>query len=128
MSVAKTSFSQVAYPFLTSAVLWKAMHATPPDGYPSIIIKSILLMPRQSDGSRPPLIVVPHSGPHYCTSTTYLTSSLFLCMQGMSAVLLVNYRGSVLEKGPLRLFSVTSARSMFKICCLLPNLFYGRRV
>jgi acylaminoacyl-peptidase len=59
-------------------------------------VQSLLLLPHDSEGneSKPPLIVVPHGGPHSCLSAIYLPSYAFLCGHGGYAVLLVNYRGS----------------------------------
>ena len=57
-------------------------------------VQWILLQPKEEeDGHKPPLIVVPHGGPHSCTATTYLPSYAYLCASGY-AVLHVNYRGS----------------------------------
>ena len=93
--IAVTSFSPVAtYPLSTEGVQWKIVHTNAPDGDPSNIIQSILLMPKHVGETKPPLIVVPHGGPHSCSSTTFMPSYLFLCMQGRYAILLVNYRGS----------------------------------
>jgi acylaminoacyl-peptidase len=89
--IAVTSFSPVAaYPLSTEGVQWKIVHANAPDGDPNNIIQSILLMPKHAGETKPPLIVVPHGGPHSCSSTTFMPSHLFLCMQGRYAVLLVN--------------------------------------
>lgn len=57
-------------------------------------IQSILLLPVASSGAKPPLIVVPHGGPHSASSTTYMPGYAFLCGHGGYAILLVNYRGS----------------------------------
>lgn len=58
-------------------------------------VQWILLRPKVEDeGYKPPLIVVPHGGPHSCTPTTYLPSYAYLCASGY-AVLHVNYRGSI---------------------------------
>jgi len=58
-------------------------------------VQWILLRPKdQSDGYKPPLIVVPHGGPHSCTSTAYLSNYAFLCASGY-CILHVNYRGSI---------------------------------
>lgn len=59
-------------------------------------IQSILLLPKKrSDNKKPPLVVVPHGGPHSVSSTKFLPSYAFLCGHGGYAVLLVNYRGSL---------------------------------
>lgn len=57
-------------------------------------IQSILLLPDKSMHAKPPLIVIPHGGPHSVSSTAYLPSCAFLCGHGGYAILLVNYRGS----------------------------------
>lgn len=57
-------------------------------------IQSILLLPATSGATKPPLIVVPHGGPHSVSATTYLPGYAFLCGHGGYAILLVNYRGS----------------------------------
>jgi len=56
-------------------------------------IQSILLLPKDSK-TPPPLIVVPHGGPHSVSSTNFLPSYAYLCQHGGYAILLVNYRGS----------------------------------
>jgi acylaminoacyl-peptidase len=60
--------------------------------------EEVLLLPnpRRRDESKPlpPLIVVPHGGPHSVSTTAYLHSYAFLCGHGGYAILLVNYRGS----------------------------------
>lgn len=57
-------------------------------------VQWILLRPKEEEGCKPPMIVVPHGGPHSCTPTTYLSSYAYLCASGY-AVLHVNYRGSI---------------------------------
>jgi acylaminoacyl-peptidase len=62
-------------------------------------IQSILLLPKQQNNksnlsSLPPLIVVPHGGPHSVSSTNFVTSYAYLCGYGRFAILLVNYHGS----------------------------------
>lgn len=61
-----------------------------------IPVQTILLLPEHASEncSRPPLIVVPHGGPHGVSSTNYLPSYAYLCGYGGYAVALVNYRGS----------------------------------
>ncbi|KAL7572065.1 hypothetical protein ACA910_001713 [Epithemia clementina (nom. ined.)] len=63
------------------------------DGIP---LQTILLLPDNSSDNckRPPLIVVPHGGPHGVSPTTFLPSYAYLCGYGGYAVALVNYRGS----------------------------------
>lgn len=61
------------------------------DGIP---VHTILLMPDLSKHPSPPLIVVPHGGPHSVSSTSYVPSLAYICGYGGYAVALVNYRGS----------------------------------
>jgi len=57
-------------------------------------VQWILYRPKpRKDGVLPPLIVVPHGGPHSCSPTLYSHPHAFLCASGY-AVLMVNYRGS----------------------------------
>jgi len=56
-------------------------------------VQWIFMRPPNRSDSLPPLIVVPHGGPHSCTSTTYIPEFAFLCARGY-AILHVNYRGS----------------------------------
>lgn len=58
-----------------------------------IPVQWVFLKPPRRDSGLPPLIVVPHGGPHSCTSTVYMPSYAFLCAKGY-AILHVNYRGS----------------------------------
>ena len=55
---------------------------------------TILLMPDLSKHPNPPLIVVPHGGPHSVSLTSYVPSMAYICGHGGYAVALVNYRGS----------------------------------
>ena len=60
-------------------------------------VQSILLLPKQKNASidkPPPLIVVPHGGPHSCLTTSFIPSYAYLCSHGGYAILLVNYHGS----------------------------------
>ncbi|CAB9516814.1 Acylamino-acid-releasing enzyme [Seminavis robusta] len=59
-------------------------------------IQSILVLPKQEEGAaKPPLICLPHGGPHSVSTTDYLPTWPFLCGLSKYALLLVNYRGSV---------------------------------
>ena len=66
------------------------------DGATDEPIQGILLLPKDKslEGKKPPLIVVPHGGPHSCTPTSFVPSAAFLCTQGGYAMLFVNFRGS----------------------------------
>jgi acylaminoacyl-peptidase len=58
-------------------------------------VQWILMKPKdRKNGKKPPLIVVPHGGPHSCTSTAFNPAYAYLCAQGGYAILHVNYRGS----------------------------------
>lgn len=59
-----------------------------------IPMHTILLLPNITKYPNPPLIVVPHGGPHSVSSTTYVPSLAYMCGHGGYAVALVNYRGS----------------------------------
>ena len=73
---------------------WKLLHMKPSDGTDGVI-QSILLLPDKTDDEGlPPLIVVPHGGPHSVLPTSYIPSYAFLCSQGKFAILEINYRGS----------------------------------
>lgn len=56
-------------------------------------LRIILLVPKASK-KKPPLIVIPHGGPHAISPTVYSPTLAFLCGHARYAVLLVNYRGS----------------------------------
>lgn len=77
------------------SLTWKMMQVKPNDGTDNVV-QAILLLPNQCDinNKPPPLIVVPHGGPHSCLNTMYIPSYAFLCAHGKYAVLEVNYRGS----------------------------------
>jgi acylaminoacyl-peptidase len=47
-----------------------------------------------SPNELPPLIVIPHGGPHSASITNFVVSYAYLCGYGRYAILLVNYRGS----------------------------------
>jgi acylaminoacyl-peptidase len=57
-------------------------------------VQSLLLLPDKAKHPNPPVIVVPHGGPHACSSAAYLPSYAYLCSHGGYALLMVNYRGS----------------------------------
>jgi len=59
----------------------------------NLFVQSIVLLPDKSKYPKPPLIVVPHGGPHSGITTAFNPSYAYLCGQGY-AVLMVNYRGS----------------------------------
>eukprot|EP01038_Epipyxis_sp_PR26KG_P010072 gene10072-13535_t len=62
----------------------------------NIIFESILLYPINKDGTNYeyPLIVVPHGGPHSCSTTAFSPSYAFIANQLKVSILHVNYRGS----------------------------------
>jgi acylaminoacyl-peptidase len=57
-------------------------------------VQSVLLLPDREKYPNPPVIVVPHGGPHSCSTAAYLPSYAYLCSHGGYALLMVNYRGS----------------------------------
>jgi acylaminoacyl-peptidase len=85
----------VAFDFTTDIQVLRQL----PDiegGDNTVAVQSILLLPsrgRDSSSAKPPLIVIPHGGPHSVSTTSYLHSYAFLCSHGY-ALLLINYRGS----------------------------------
>lgn len=87
---ASTAFSPMKFDFNTSS--YHVISTVAPHGKVDACIEGILLLPENTK-SKAPLIVIPHGGPHACTSTSYSPSSAFLCLSGY-AILHVNYRGS----------------------------------
>jgi acylaminoacyl-peptidase len=58
-------------------------------------LQSLLILPKTSDKTKKiPLVVVPHGGPHSCSTSNYIPGPAFLCDSGY-AVLIPNYRGSI---------------------------------
>jgi acylaminoacyl-peptidase len=58
-------------------------------------LQSLLLLPKMIDKTKKiPLVVVPHGGPHSCSTSSYIPGPAFLCDSGY-AVLFPNYRGSI---------------------------------
>eukprot|EP00549_Striatella_unipunctata_P005096 CAMPEP_0118698622 /NCGR_PEP_ID=MMETSP0800-20121206/15324_1 /TAXON_ID=210618 ORGANISM="Striatella unipunctata, Strain CCMP2910" /NCGR_SAMPLE_ID=MMETSP0800 /ASSEMBLY_ACC=CAM_ASM_000638 /LENGTH=282 /DNA_ID=CAMNT_0006598505 /DNA_START=33 /DNA_END=881 /DNA_ORIENTATION=- len=56
-------------------------------------LQGVLITPKNR--VNPPMIVVPHGGPHSVYDTKYIPSYAFLCGYGGYAILYVNYRGSM---------------------------------
>ena len=73
---------------------YDAFSLIPPYGSVKAPIQGILLLPSNIQEEKVPLIVVPHGGPHSCTSTVYTPSYAYLCQHGGYAILHCNYRGS----------------------------------
>lgn len=69
------------------------MPADATEGGDEVPVQWIFMKPPRRDSSLPPLIVVPHGGPHSCTPTSFIPSYAYLCAKGY-AILHVNYRGS----------------------------------
>ena len=67
------------------------------DGAASYPIQAILLLPKKSEHNhhkgKLPMIVVPHGGPHSCSTSTFAPGIAYLASK--YAVLLPNYRGSI---------------------------------
>jgi acylaminoacyl-peptidase len=60
-------------------------------------IQSLLMWPKKKmvdKNKKIPLVVVPHGGPHSCSTSSYSPGTAFLCDSGY-AVLFPNYRGSI---------------------------------
>jgi acylaminoacyl-peptidase len=55
-------------------------------------IQALLLLPRNTVVGKIPLVVVPHGGPHACSTSTYVPG--FSLLASKYAVVLPNYRGS----------------------------------
>uniref|UniRef100_A0AAR2JAD0 Acylamino-acid-releasing enzyme n=1 Tax=Pygocentrus nattereri TaxID=42514 RepID=A0AAR2JAD0_PYGNA len=79
---------------------WQILSFTPPSDednsqYPGLDFDAILLKPKQmKEGTKLPLIVSPHGGPHSVVVAEWLLSQAVLCKMGFG-VLQVNYRGSI---------------------------------
>ena len=60
-------------------------------------IQCVLMLPPQAEkgANPPPMIVLPHGGPHSVSTASFVPELGFLCGQSGYALLLVNYRGSV---------------------------------
>ncbi|TTC88580.1 Acylamino-acid-releasing enzyme [Bagarius yarrelli] len=79
---------------------WQVLSFNPPvdednKQYPGLDFDAILLKPTDAkEGTKLPLLVKPHGGPHSVIVTEWLLGSAVLCRMGFG-VLHVNYRGSV---------------------------------
>ncbi|MFT7800887.1 acylamino-acid-releasing enzyme-like [Arapaima gigas] len=79
---------------------WEVLNFTPPPEqdnakYPGLDFEGILLKPKnKKEGSKLPLIVTPHGGPHSVFVAEWLLTSAVFCKMGFCR-LLVNYRGSI---------------------------------
>ena len=62
--------------------------------YPASALASASTTTSTDSNGGLPLVLVPHGGPHSCTSTSFVPSYAFLSAQLRAAVLHVNYRGS----------------------------------
>lgn len=60
-------------------------------------VQCVLLLPPQTEkeAKPPPMIVLPHGGPHSVSTASFVPEMGYLCGQSGYALLLVNYRGSV---------------------------------
>src|SRR5207237_407967 len=61
--------------------------------YDALPFDALLLLPPSSSQTLPPLVVIPHGGPHGAFTTSYVPGHAFFASLGM-AVLQINYRGS----------------------------------
>uniref|UniRef100_A0A8B9RJ29 acylaminoacyl-peptidase n=1 Tax=Astyanax mexicanus TaxID=7994 RepID=A0A8B9RJ29_ASTMX len=79
---------------------WQILTFTPPSEednsqYPGLDFDAILLKPKGvKEGTKLPLIVTPHGGPHSVFVAEWFLSQAVLCRMGFG-VLQVNYRGSI---------------------------------
>jgi len=73
---------------------YQVMNVQPEHGDVKVPVGMVLLIPEDASDEKLPLIVVPHGGPHSCTSTMFVPSYGYLCSHGRYAILHVNYRGS----------------------------------
>lgn len=84
-----TSSSQSA-----TSLSFEVLNVSPSHGEVAAPVQAVLLLPDNPSNEKLPLIVVPHGGPHSCTTTGYIPSYSYLCQHGKYAILHVNYRGS----------------------------------
>ena len=77
-----------------NSLSFQVLNMSPSHGKVAAPVQTILLLPDNPSNEKIPLIVVPHGGPHSCTSTSYIPSYSYLCQHGKYAILHVNYRGS----------------------------------
>ena len=78
-----------------AGLTYQVINMSPSHGKVKAPVQGILLLPNDSSlDQKLPLIVVPHGGPHSCTSTGYVPAYNYLCAHGKYAILHVNYRGS----------------------------------
>ncbi|XP_051526113.1 acylamino-acid-releasing enzyme isoform X2 [Myxocyprinus asiaticus] len=81
-------------------ISWQTVNFSPPpeqdnSQYSGLDFDAVLLKPKEMmAGTKLPLIVMPHGGPHSVLVSEWLLSTAVLCKMGFS-VLLVNYRGSI---------------------------------
>lgn len=76
---------------------YDVLSITPPQIQDDIVasVQWIMMRPKNKwNEEKLPLIIVPHGGPHSCTSTSFNPAYAYLCAHGGYAVLHVNYRGS----------------------------------
>jgi hypothetical protein len=78
-----------------SGLEWELLQVSPSVDRDDHDFEAILLRPRVAPGAPlPPMIVMPHGGPHSTVPTVYSTAVTYLAQQGF-AVLSVNFRGSL---------------------------------
>jgi acylaminoacyl-peptidase len=95
MPVAATRFSKISLQALPLTYSIDIREPPQVEGVEfDLPIQSLLLLPDGPNSSKPPLIVVPHGGPHSSSCSSYIPSYAFLCGYGGYAILMVNYRGS----------------------------------
>lgn len=87
---------------LLEGLTWRVLEVTPKDADQPI--HAILIHkqqpPQQAQGQLPPLVVMPHGGPHSAYTTAF-SATLYAFMASLGYTLLVvNYRGSIVSSAP----------------------------
>ena len=92
---AAASSASISAPATNTGLTYQVINMNPEHGKVKVPVQGILLLPTNlPSDEKLPMIVVPHGGPHSCTSTGYVPSYAYLCAHGKYAILHVNYRGS----------------------------------
>lgn len=95
MLAAAASSASISASTTNTGLSYQVINMSPEHGKVKAPVQGILLLPTNlPSDEKLPMIVVPHGGPHSCTSTAYVPSYAYLCAHGKYAILHVNYRGS----------------------------------
>lgn len=75
---------------------WEVISLKPPAGdiAENITYEAVLIKPSHTSDVEPPLMVIPHGGPHSCYVSGFVACHVAFSLLGFT-VLLVNYRGSI---------------------------------